>query len=292
MAASLRDLRRKIKSITGTQKITSAMQMVAASKMSRAVARATSSRPYAEHAMAMVSRLSSAVDSTSQPLFAVRPSKRRLVLLVTTNRGLAGSLNTQLLRRFAEWQTSEARDADVKVVAVGAKGRNWLLRYAREQLKADFPAPDAIPDFADIRPIAQLLIDEFLANRTDEVYLAYSHFVSTLRQEPRIIRFLPFAAEASEASDTPASDHMFFEPSKREILEALVPRVLRARLYQVLLETHASEQSARMLAMKNATDNAGDLISDLTLTYNGFRQAAITGELLDIAAGAAALEGN
>lgn len=288
MAASLRDLRRKIKSIRGTAKITSAMQLVAASKMSRAVRRATESRPYTDRLRALIGGLTGAVNPATQPLFAERSGKNYLVLLVTTNRGLAGPLNTQLFRHYLAWQQTDAVGANLKVVAVGSKGRNWLLRYARESLLADFPAPDAVPDFRDASPIAQLLIDEFLAGRADRVYLVYNRFVSTLRQEPTVVQYLPFAATGeSTRSET---DEVIFEPGREQILEHLIPRVLRASLYQVLLETNASEQSARMLAMKNATDNARDLLDDLTLTYNSYRQAAITGELLDIAAGAAALE--
>lgn len=306
MAASLRDLRRKIKSIKATQKITSAMQLVAASKMQRATRRAVESRPYTDVLTDLINQLAPSVDPASQPLFAQREAKTILVLLVTTNRGLAGSLNTQLLRKFMTWQKEQSQAGrTVRVVAVGTKGRQYLIRFARETLMADFQAPDSVPDFREATPVAQLLIDEFLAHKADAVYLAYNHFVSTLRQEPRIVPFLPFEYRRSniEDRDEPATDRhstfdirhsvandIVFEPSKAEILAAIVPRVLRSRIYQLLLEAHASEQSARMIAMQNATDNAGDLLGDLSLTYNSFRQAAITGELLDIAGGAAALE--
>lgn len=292
MATSLRDLRRKIKSITSTQKITSAMQLVAASKMQRATRRATESRPFTDLASELMGLVSPAIDPTGQPLFQIRPHNQVLVLLVTTNRGLTGPLNTQLLRQFGEWQRQQERAGrTVRVVAVGAKGRQYVVRYYRDRLLADFLAPDRVPDYRDASPIGQLLIDEFVAARADAVFLAYNKFVSTLRQEPVIVPYLPFQPTTigSHATDSLLSDFVF-EPSQAEILATLVPRYLRARLYQVLLETHASEQSARMLAMKNATDNAGNLIDDLTLTYNGARQSAITGELLDIAGGAAALE--
>jgi F-type H+-transporting ATPase subunit gamma len=306
MAASGRDLRRKLKSIKSTQKITSAMQLVAASKMQRAIKRALESRPFSSLAEEIVSSLSPAIDPTSQPLFSRRPIQKILVLLVATNRGLAGSLNTQLFRRFTLWQKEQqSAGRAVQVVAVGVKGRHYLTRYAREQLIADFPAPDRVPDYKDITPIAQILLDEFLATRVDAVYLAYNQFVSTLRQEPEIVQFLPFGvgntSEAIESRPVAGllggggdadrwSIDILFEPNREEILQTLLPRYLRVRLYQIMLETHASEQAARMIAMKNATDNAGDLLDDLTLTYNSLRQAAITGELLDIAAGAAALE--
>lgn len=288
MATSLRDLRRKIKSITSTQKITSAMQLVAASKMQRAIKKVTDSRSYADLATELVTVIAPTVNPTSQPLFETRPVQRLLVLLITTNRGLTGPLNTQLIRELVRWQTDHHRAGrSVSLVAVGAKGRNYLLRFAKNHLLADFPGPDAVPTFADVTPIAQLLIDEFLADKTDAVYLAYNHFRSTLRQEPRIVPYLPF----QEVSSVQTSAHdILFEPSKDQLLQALIPRVLRVHLYQTLLETYASEQAARMIAMKNATDNAGDLVDDLTLTANSVRQTAITSELLDIAAGAAALE--
>ena len=291
MAASGRDLRRKLKSITSTQKITSAMQLVAASKMQRAIKRALDSRPFSALASEIVGSLAPAVDPASQPLFAHRPNKQALILLVTTNRGLAGSLNTQLFRRFYLWQ-KEQLDAgrSVKVVVVGVKGRQYLTRYAKDQLLADFPAPDRVPDYQEVTPIAQLMIDEFLAARADRVYLGYNQFVSTLRQEPAIVPFLPFTTPAEQTAALGTGSDLLFEPSREIILQTLIPRYLRVYLYQIMLETHASEQAARMIAMKNATDNAGDLLDDLTLTYNSLRQAAITGELLDIAAGAAALE--
>lgn len=307
MSASLRDLRRKIKSIRGTQKITSAMQLVAASKMNRAIRRATEARTYSNLIGSLVCDLSSLIDATQEPFFAHRPVRQRLVCLITTNRGLAGSLNTVLIRSVFKFIAgAEAQGESVRVVAVGAKGRQYLLRFAKERLVGDFLAPEAIPTFADASPIAQLLIDEFVAGRADRVDLAYNHFVSTLRQEPTIIPYLPFAPDTippkekfshtletkgdrlNEGGEARTID-MLFEPSREEILHRLIPRALRVRLYQTLLETYASEQSARMLAMKNATDNAGDLLEDLDLTYNGLRQAGITSELLDIAAGAAAL---
>lgn len=288
MAASLRDLRNKIRSIKSTQKITSAMQLMSASRMQRAIRRATEARPYAHKAQSLVELIAPSVDPASQPLFEVRPVKTSLLIMVTSNRGLAGQFNAQLVRRYLAWRRDLPTGAKPQVVAVGAKGRAYFLRYERDQLLADFAYPDRVPDFSDITPIAQLAIDEFLAGNVDEVSLLYNHFVSTLRQEPRIIKLLPFqAADASEAA--PAD--ILFEPDRQAILAALLPRHLRVQLYQILLETYASEQSARMIAMKNATDNAGNLIDDLTLTYNSARQAAITGELLDIAAGAAALEG-
>lgn len=303
MPASGRDLRRKLKSIRSTQKITSAMQLVAASKMQRAIRRALESRPFSGLAAEIVNSLSpdtSQSDAsvlTTQPLFTKRPLKTVLVLLVTTNRGLAGPLNTQLFRRFTTWHGEQLHNGrTVRVVVVGAKGRQFVTRFARAELIGDFATLDRVPDYREASPIAQLLINEFEAGRTDAVYLAYNHFVSSLRQEPEIVPYLPFRRansdqEAKIDDHQPSASDLLFEPSQEEVLATLLPRYLRVHLYQVLLETHACEQAARMLAMKNATDNAGDLLDDLTLTYNSLRQTAITGELLDIAAGAAALEG-
>lgn len=288
MAASLRDLRNKIRSIKSTQKITSAMQLMSATRMQRAIRRATEARPYAERAKQLVELIAPSVDVTTQPLFAVRSIRVSFLVVATSNRGLAGQFNTQLIRQYLSWRRDLPSGVDGRVVAVGAKGRAYFLRYDRASLLADFPYPDRVPDYHDISPIGQLVVDEFLAGRVDEVSLLYNHFVSTLRQEPRLIKLLPFAAPATD-QETPKE--ILFEPDRSAILTALLPRQLRVQLYQSLLETYASEQSARMLAMKNATDNAGHLIDDLTLTYNSARQATITGELLDIAAGAAALEG-
>ncbi len=289
MATSLRDLRRKIRSIRSTQKMTSAMQLVAASKMQRAIRRAIESREYANRLRSLIDSIAQTVDPSGEPLFKSSESDTVLVILLTSNRGLAGSLNTQLMRLLASWQLEEInRGKRIEVVAVGAKGRHYLMRYARQSLLADFPAPDTVPTFTDATPVAQIAIDEFSSGRIERVYLAYNHFASTLKQEPRIIQYLPFTTERGEGSANITD--VIFEPNQAAVLEALIPRVLRSQLYQTFLEAHASEQSARMLAMKNATDNAGDLVDDLSLTYNSYRQAAITGELLDIAGGAAALE--
>jgi len=290
---SLRDLRTKIKSIGSTRKITAAMQLVAVSKMQKATNRALSSRPFTDLVSHIIERIAHDVEASAHPLFTTRPVKNVLLVLFTTNRGLAGSLNTQLLRMFSRWDKEQTKlGRSVKVVAVGAKGRTYLARYHRDQLVADFATPESIPDYNQARPIYHLAQEEFVAGRADEVYLGFNQFVSTLVQQPTIEPFLPFSIIETHKSEQEVArePEIMFEPDQAAILNSLIPRFLGASLYQVLLETYASEQSARMIAMKNATDNAGDLIEDLELTYNGLRQSAITGELLDIASGAAALE--
>lgn len=291
MAASLRDLRRKIKSIRGTQKITSAMQLVAASKMQRAIRAATNTRSYTDAIQTLMGQIVPLGQSVIDPLFIAREPKELLVLVITTNRGWVGALNTQLMRMFTDWErTQRAAGRTVRVVIVGTKGRNYFARYSPDSLAAAFDATDRLPVFSDVSPIAQLLIEEFSSERADAVYLMYNKFISTLRQEPTVEPFLPFApSPLKETQAGSADDQTVFEPSPTEIIRVLVPKALRMHLYQIALETYASEQSARMLAMKNATDNASELVDDLSFTYNSLRQASITAELLDIASGAAAL---
>lgn len=286
MSASLRDLRRKIKSIGSTKKITAAMQLVAASKMQRAVDRAVTSRAYSEAGQAMLQDLSRYSEELNSPFFELRSHGSELLVIIASNRGLAGPLNTQLFRTWLSWERNEKLQPQIAVV--GNKARAYILRYAKDQLVADFRAPDHIPDFSDSRPLAKLVIDDYLLGTYRRVWLLSNRFVSTLEQRPELGQFLPIPRPNEELSHGGVPP--VFEPDRTSIVTPLMERLLRAKLYQVMLEAYASEQSARMIAMKNATDNAADLIGDLELTYNSARQASITAELLDIAGGAAALE--
>lgn len=220
------------------------------------------------------------------PLLQHRPIKRVQVILVTSDRGLAGSLNTNVIRRAVDFMTRERpeRLEDFDIVAVGRKGRDFLVRY-NWPMVAEFTRITDRPSLEAVRPIAELATQDFLNGRVDAVFVVYTHFINTLRQEPRVLQLLPIEPPPG----TGAVADYIFEPDPATVLAALLPRFIEMQLYRVLLEASASEHSARMVAMRNATQNALDLVAELTLTYNKARQAQITREVSEIAAGANAL---
>ncbi len=271
--------------------VTRAMEMVAASKMRRAQAHVVATRPYAERIRAMIgdlAGLSAAVTGGDErfPLLEQRPIRRSEIILITSDRGLAGALNTNVIRRAMRLMTEERPEGsqNVDLVAVGRKGRDFFTRYGRP-LAAEFTNIGDRPALADIRPIVQIAIEDFTSGKVDAVFVVYTRFINTLRQQPEVLQVLPIQAPAETGEVT----EYIFEPSPAAVLEALLPRSVEVQIYQALLESIASEQSARMVAMRNATDNARDIVRDLTLTYNKVRQAQITREVSEIAAGAAAL---
>lgn len=308
MAANLRDLRRKIKSIQGTKKLTQAMQMVAASKMQKSIKQTEISRDYSRLAWEIIKNVGAKTDVSQHPLLQKREDKTIALLLITSNRGLCGGLNAQIIRKIVSY-IKEKREKNIKteIITIGNKGKLFIARYYKDLLVADFPAPDRLVEFSDIIPIAKLVLDDYQNGKYDRVCLFYSHFVSTLRQQPirRQLLPIPDLTEVEEyqlgkkidqnnlttlQAYNPKSNLEYkFEPDVKSILDILLPSVIRLQIQQILLEANASEHSARMMAMKNATDNAEELIGDLTLTYNSLRQAAITREITEISAGAEAL---
>jgi F-type H+-transporting ATPase subunit gamma len=280
MGANTRDIRRRIKSIKNTAQITKAMQMVAASKMRKAQAAATAGRPYADKMNRVLVSLSRHTNPELSPLLEVREVKKELVLIVSTDKGLCGALNTNLLR-----ETRVFDDKPTAYVATGRKGVQYLARMKKDLL-ADFALKDA-PTLIDTKPISKFLIDKFLAKEVDKVSVVFTKFVNTLTLKPTIQTVLPIAA-----ADLPKADEdiprdqqgveFTYEPSAAEVLAGILPHYVHFQVYQMVLDARASEHSARMVAMKSATDNAKQLIKDLTLEYNKIRQAAITTELLEI----------
>lgn len=284
-----REIRRRIRSVRNTSQITRAMEMVAASKMRRAQQHVLATRPYAERIRAMIGDLASMTAFEEQgefPLLVQRPIRRSQVILVTSDRGLAGAFNTNVIRRAVTFMRNERPEGpdNVDVVAVGRKGRDFLTRYGW-RLAAEFVNMGDRPSIEDIRPIVQIAVSDFVAERIDAVYVVYTKFISTLRQQPEVLQVLPIEAPEGVGEVT---DYIF-EPGPAAVLQALLPRFVEVQIYQAMLESIASEQSARMVAMRNATDNARELVSELTMTYNKVRQAQITREVSEIAAGAAAL---
>jgi F-type H+-transporting ATPase subunit gamma len=282
--ASQRDIRRRIGAVKNIKQITRAMQFVAASKLKRAQDATLASRPYSEKLDEVLADLAAVLGAADHPLLAERPEGgKRLIVLVTTDRGLAGPLNTNTIR-YASREILE-HPGDLTVVTVGRKGRD-AMRRAGVPLEAHFAGFGDRPSFADVLPLARLITDDFLAGTYGRVDIIYSRFVSTLVQKPDMFQLLPI--RATDDTEGIPGNQFIFEPNAAAVLEQLVPRYVATRLFQAVLEAKASEESSRMVAMKNATENAEDLIEDLTLSYNKVRQANITREMIEIASGAQA----
>jgi F-type H+-transporting ATPase subunit gamma len=278
---SQREIRRRIGSVGNIKQITRAMQFVAASKLKRAQEATLQSRPYSDKLNEVLADVASVLDAEHHPLLAAREEGPRLLVLFTTDRGLAGSLNGNTIR-FAEREIAGS-SGELAIVTVGRKG-NLAMRRKRMPIEASFEGFGDRPTFADVLPLARLIGEDFLSGSHTRVDLIHPAFVSTLVQRPVLRRLLPI--EAHEDDAVIPGRQFIFEPRASAVLEQILPRYVATRLFQAVLELTASEQSARMVAMRNATDNAQDLIDDLTLTYNKVRQANITREMIEIATGA------
>jgi F-type H+-transporting ATPase subunit gamma len=288
--ASTREIRRRIKSIRSTAQITKAMQMVAASKMRKAQQAAIDVRPFIRLVYRIQRRAVTRVVDFTHPLLEVRPVRKRLVVLVSSDKGLCGALNSNLFRLVGRYD-----HRSTVFITAGRKAAQFVAR-TRRQLIADFPYGDT-PRFAEARAIAAMARDLFLKGEVDEVILVATRFVNTLTQQPVAIEYLPVGEikglripggiAESEEGVTADTTEFRFEPDPESILSYLLGHFLNVLLHTVLLNAKASEQSARMVSMKNATDNANTMIKDLTLAYNKLRQGAITQELLEIAGGQA-----
>jgi F-type H+-transporting ATPase subunit gamma len=283
---STRDIRRRIKSVKNTAQITKAMQMVAASKMRKAQQNALAGHPYAVLLNRVLVSLHDRVMPSMHPLLEEREVKKELVLVLTTDKGLCGALNTNLLREAAKFDP-----AKTVFVTVGRKGKQFLAR-AKRTILADFELPDH-PTFLQTKLVSKFLVEKFLSGEVDKVTVLFSRFVNTLNQEPRAVTLLPITAlPVNTDLEKPGQDaaQFIFEPDEVTVLDAILPYYIHFDVYQAMLDQRASEHSARMVAMKNATDNAKRLVKDLTLEYNKVRQAAITSELLEITTAQMALE--
>jgi F-type H+-transporting ATPase subunit gamma len=287
---STRDIRRRIKSVKNTAQITKAMQMVAASKMRKAQQAALAGRPYAQLMNKVLAALAAETGEAHHPFLEKREGARRCVILISTDKGLCGGLNSNLMREAGKFEAAAI------FIAAGRKGSQFLARTKR-QMVAEFTFKDA-PLFAEARAISKFAGDLFLKGEVDRVDIVFTRFISTLVQKPEVRQLLPIsevvAVKAGMGEDRAGSlpelpGEFLFEPSQEKVLGALLPHSLNFQIYQILLEAKASEHSARMVAMKNATDNANQFIKDLTLEYNKLRQANITKELLEIASAAMAM---
>jgi len=297
---STREIRRRIRSVKNISQVTRAMQMVAASKMRRAQEQVLATRPYTEKAWQVLTDLASqrGVDEQVHPLLEVREDIQTVgMLLITADKGLCGSYNHNMIQAAARF--IKELPYPVKLVTVGKRGRNTMWRRG-QQIVAEFSDLPPRPGLLDITPMAHTVMDGFLSRQFDVVYLAHTDFINTLLQRPAIWQLLPVrplhlgVAPVSEyrgPQGTPTIVEYIYEPDPRTILDTVLPRFTELQVYQALLESLASEHSARMVAMRNATENANELLGDLTLTYNRARQEAITREMLDIVGGAEALSG-
>jgi F-type H+-transporting ATPase subunit gamma len=288
---STREIRRRIRSVKNIAKVTKAMETVAAAKMRKAQQQVLATRPYAEKSWEVLTYLARLRNSTASehPLLQQRPVNKVGLLLITADRGLAGAYNSNIIRKAAiqidAWQQDGKQ---VNLVTIGRKGRDWMLRHG-PPLRAEFTGLGDRPSANDVGPIASVVIEDFVAGHYDAVYLGTTNFVNTIRQDPVIRQLLPIVPAHPE---TPMAPDYIFEPSPQAILDELLVGLTELQILQAIYESIASEQSARMVAMRNATDAADDLIGSLTLTYNKARQESITKELLDIVGGASALTAN
>jgi F-type H+-transporting ATPase subunit gamma len=291
--ASTREIRRRIRSVKNIAQITRAQQMVASSKMRRAQERVLSARPYSEQLQTLLARLASQAEGDGDlPLMQSRPVRRAGIVLMTPDRGLAGALSGNVNRRAGVLagelrRQTENPELPISFIAVGRKGRDFLVR-TRQNLIAEFTRLGDQPSLADVRAIAQAVSDSYIAGEVDKVMLVYPKYVSTVVQTPTVLQLLPVQPPALQEAGG-ATPQYIFEPDAETIFAELLPRYVETLIHQPLLETVASFYAAQMVAMRNATDNANDLLDDLTLTYNKARQGAITTQILEIVAGSGAL---
>ncbi|MCO4761418.1 MAG: ATP synthase F1 subunit gamma [Myxococcales bacterium] len=291
---SLKSLRTRIGSVTNTRKITRAMKLVAAAKLRRAQENIVQMRPYAYRIGDMIAELAVGQDADAHPLLADREPKRTLVLVLTSDRGLAGAFNANVCKATAAWVTDHADSRDhVELHIVGKKGRDY---FKRRDVNIGKIHTDVLPDvqWDDAGRIGRDLVAAYVDGQFDEVFVAYNQFKSAIQQDVKLERLLPVHPQDHDVDDSvlaPPSSDTLFEPSQGEVLDALLPRHVDVQVMRCLFESVASEMGARMTAMENATTNAGDLIKKLTLQYNRARQAAITTELTEIVSGAESLKG-
>jgi F-type H+-transporting ATPase subunit gamma len=285
---TIRDIRRRIRSVQNTGKVTNAMSLIAASKMRRTQTAVMQGRPYSEKIQEVIADLAAQPSGETDgihPLLQVRPLQRVGVVAITPDRGLCGGMHASLNRRVAQFILGQS--VPVRVIIVGRKGRDFMVRYGQD-LQAVFTDLGDRPNLVDTLAISHLVIDAYTEGQMDEVHLAYTRFISITSQQPVIEKLLPMVPAPLTSAQRVG---YIYEPDSLTVLGTLLPRFVEMQLYHALLESIASEQSARMVAMKNATDNAKSLVEDLTLDMNKLRQDSITRELLDLIGGAAALEG-
>lgn len=287
--AGVREFKRRIRSVKNTQQITKAMKMVSAAKLRRAQEAAESSRPYNETLQGTLARLAAVSFDVRHPLLAKREDVRKVgYIVVTADRGLCGGYNTNIIRAANQAIAEDERKIENGIIAVGRKARDFYRK--RTGLDAEFVNLGDNISYADAREIAQYVINAYENEELDEVYLVYARFINVLRQVPTVTKILPLEPPSEAEGKEGHQVDYIYEPSAEDILLALLPRYIGSQIYNSMLEGKASEHGARMTAMGSATENAGEIIDNLTLVMNKVRQAAITDEILDIVGGAEALK--
>jgi len=298
MPIATKEIKRRLRSIANTKKITKAMELVAAVKMRKAVQSVLATRAYSNAAWQIVKDLSARTDPAHHPLLQRKEKIENMgVVLMTSNRGLCGGFNREIVETVADYLKSQT-ETSVEVSLIGKRGRDIMYRYDHKVV-AEFTKADVAESITEVTALAKLIISDYLSGKYDKVVMAYTDYESTIKQQPRIRKLLPIEQEDDELgfvdkakkqaeADKKQMDYEYlFEPSPDIVLDQMLYRLIELQIYQALLESNASEHSARMIAMRNASDAAGDMIDDLTLTFNQARQQAITSELADISAGTA-----
>ncbi len=286
--ASLRDIKTKIKAVKNIKQITQAMKMVAAARLRRVQMRVTAGKPYSEKMRQLVGTLGRAAGQIEHPLLQQREGGAIGFVLITSDKGLCGSYNGNIIRRGSNF-VKEHQDRGVKMITIGKKGSDFFRRRGYD-IHAAFAQIGVAATMAEVATIADALTGFFLDGTVNEVYIGYTEFVTTIQQRPTIRKFLPIEPPQSAAAAPREGEiEYLFEPPAEQLLATLLPRYVNSQVYQMLLECVASEFGARMTAMSNATENAGELVKTLELTYNKARQASITKELLEVVSGAEAL---
>ncbi|NLJ71708.1 MAG: F0F1 ATP synthase subunit gamma [Syntrophomonadaceae bacterium] len=286
--AGVREFKRRIRSVSNTQQITKAMKMVAAAKLRRAQERAEAARPYTDTLQDTLSRLAGVAFDISHPLLEKREDVRKVgYIVITADKGLCGAYNTNIIRAAVNAMEEDTRDIEKGIIAVGRKSRDFFRK--RGGVDAEFVNLGDNTNYADAREIGQYIINAYENEELDEVYVVYAHFVNVIRQIPTVTKILPIEPPGSEEKTEEYFVEYIYEPSAEEILLSLLPRYIGSQIFHAMLEGKASEFGARMTAMGNATENAGEIIDALTMEMNKVRQAAITDEILDIVGGAEAL---
>ena len=284
---AFRDIVRRIDSIRNTQKITKAMQVVAATRLRRAQAAVQAARPYSEKMLEVLQTTAERATEYKHPFLVRREGKRAVMILVTTDKGLCGAINVNNIRAATRYMNEHHTEGQ-QYVTIGRKGRDFLLRY-RRQVIAEVSGVSDRPTVVEVLPAITVALEEYTKGNTDAVILCYSKWISTMKQEPVVQVLIPAEIPQREGGSTGPSADYIYEPDPESVLDGLLPRYVETQVFQAVLENKASEYSAKMIAMQNATNAAGDLIDALTLYANKVRQAGITTELMEIVSGAEAM---
>ena len=295
MGVNTKTIKRRIKSIGNTKKITKAMEMISGVKMRKAVANVLATRSYADTAWKMLQDIAKITDVSLHPLLQKRPVKKVGVIMITSNRGLAGGFSSKLLLevdRFIK-QEKAAHQAEVEVILMGKRGRKIYKNFGHTVI-AEFEKVDLTTKIEEVLPMTHSAVGDYVNGKYDKLCVAYTDYISAIKQAPRLKQLLPFVGESKDLKSVVGENfapelEFHFEPSPVEVLDFLIPRLAEMQVYQAILESDASEHSARMMSMRNASDAAADIIKELNYTFNKARQSAITQEIAEIVGGAAAL---